>query len=80
MVEPTQGGEDEEWWGGKSGDDIIPSVNEEAGKKLLGNNWSGMRGRRLGGEKMITKRNTKIYLKGVKIKQNPQMELDSVLE
>ena len=30
------------------GDDIIPSDNEEAGKKLVVNNWPEMRWRRLG--------------------------------
>ena len=59
-------GEDGEWWGGKSGDDIITSVNGGAGKKLVVNNWTEMRGRRLGGEigiettkfKNISKRRT----------------------
>ena len=30
------------------GDDIIPSDNKEAGKKIVVNNWPEMRGRRLG--------------------------------
>ena len=62
MLEPTQGGEDEEWWGGKSGDEIIPSVNEEAGKKLVGSSWPGMWGRRLGGVKVTTKSSEYDYL------------------